>query len=78
MMFGKKKDGIEGVLGNMLAEQLSKKDKYRVDCEYCVTVSNSPIPMSFCSFGCKPREVQVYLACPSDCPNYRKVQHETE
>jgi hypothetical protein len=69
-MFGKKKSGMGDVLGNILAEQLSKKDKYRKECKFCITAVNSPIGMSFCAFGCAPKGVAVILACPKDCGNF--------
>ena len=57
-------------LENMLTEMMTKKNKYRNNCEHLVLVVNSPIEMGFCSYGVKPRGVSIILECSKDCGHY--------
>jgi hypothetical protein len=65
--------GNKGAIENTMLELMMKKDKYRLNCRYCIKVTNSPVEMAFCKFGCSEREVHIIIGCQSDCGMFEEM-----
>jgi hypothetical protein len=56
----------------IIAERMAKRNNYRKNCRYCVTVKNSPVDLCFCSVGCGIKEILMVMQCSQDCEDFEE------
>jgi hypothetical protein len=57
---------------DFVMKELSRPDRYRKNCMFCISVVGTPVQLGLCSAGMGLKEVKVIPLCDENCPDFQE------
>ena len=57
---------------DFVMKELSRPNRYRKNCMFCISVVGTPIQLGLCSAGMGLKEVKVIPLCDKNCPDFQE------